>query len=1382
MQYLFYFGGAINCPTAKMKTANRLVTILKLTSFLFIFWNSPIIAQNQNLRFQKLEAKNVPLFPVVECMLQDSRGFFWIGSYSGLYRYDGYEFNHFQNIPNDSLSISDNKINGLVENQKGNLWVGTQNGLNFFDVKKETFKSYTVASQNGIGAIEINDLIIDRKGVLWLATVNGVFYKNPNQDIFYKISRNPKNENDIGDNIYSILEDNENTIWVLDNYGLSKIEKQSNEIINVVLFKDQFTKNFFPSNLMTEGNNLILISTSEGLYCYDKNNKAFEIHPVLGKLLKSTLVGDFTKFQNQIWISHTNGLLEYYPKTKTYTNHIYELNNPYSLPESSVYKNKISLPNTIWTFNFNERIRTANFQKREFFQMLPHDLYEAITHVRQYYEIYEFEKKHILIPKKEGARLLNFETGEIVPFPYQPTYNLEGWKSGVICFHEEKNGLLWIGTRKGIFLFDKKKMRFLPFENNINGINSLRSNNIRKIHRDKRGNLWVATWGNGVCKINFEKNEFIRYEDVLGKINLYTTGVRTIFEDSFDNIWIGTRGGLLKYLPESDDFLAYLHDEKDGKSISENTAFSIYEDKKGILWIGTYGGGLNKFDPQTGKFLLYSTKDGLLNNNVFSIIPDAQENLWLMSYDGLTKFNPEKITFQNFTSTNGLINDNFDAFMFGKSRYSEQLFFGGKSGLDIIHPDKIEYSKFEPNVWITDLKLFNESVPFRKQSTGGKDGYQLEQHISFEKEINLNYDQNVVSFDYVALDFSSPENIQYAYLLEGFDKDWQHVGNKRSVTFTNLKSGTYHFKVKATNGDGIWGSKIANLKIIVNPPWWNTWWAYLLYATSIGTLIWVYLQYQRRRYFLQAQLELEHQEAERLKALDTLKTNLYTNITHEFRTPLTVILGLSNLIKEQMPEISQEKITTYLHTINRNGEGLLNLVNQMLDLSKIEVGKLNLNLVQGNLLQYLKYLSDSYHSFAESKNIQIHFISPQEKLLMDYDPERIRQIFSNLVSNATKFTPQGGHIYILVEIQEEEQKFILKVKDTGIGIDPKQVDYIFDRFYQVEDSSTRKGEGTGIGLALTKELVGLMDGTISVESVKGEGTTFEIILPIERSAKLIEVNLVKENAKGWTAIPLAKNEEASILNDQSDQPLLLLIEDNTDVRTFLKISLEENYQIIEAVNGQLGIDLAIEKIPDIIISDVMMPEKDGFEVCQKLKTDDRTSHIPIILLTAKADIDSKIQGLEYGADAYLPKPFDRQELLVRIRKLIELRTKLQNRYQDLSNPIPQSNPLLEKEDAFVTQVRELIEVRMEDTSFGVAEISKEIFKSRTQVHRKLKALTGLATGEFIHHVKLYHALHLIQSTDKSITEIAFDCGYNELAYFSKLFSKKFGDNPSSFRK
>ncbi|MEL7118328.1 MAG: ATP-binding protein, partial [Bacteroidota bacterium] len=657
----------------------------------------------------------------------------------------------------------------------------------------------------------------------------------------------------------------------------------------------------------------------------------------------------------------------------------------------------------------------------------------------------------------------------------------------------------------------------------------------------------------------------------------------------------------------------------------------------------------------------------------------------------------------------------------------------------------------------------------------------------------LSYAYNSMRFEYAATAYNQSNVTQYQVWLEGFDKDWSEWTAEIRKDYTNLPEGDFVFKVRAKNANGVI-SQEGTFSFTILPPWYRSWWAYLIYALLIGAGIYALLRW-RTRQLKQRTVELEsmvkdrtsqienqkdqlEQQAEKLKELDQAKSRFFTNISHELRTPLTVIRGMSTKITgpEEIKKI-----------IKRNTDNLLNLVNQILDLRKLEAGTLQPDYIQTDVIAHLKYIFESFQSLAEDQNIKLHFLSESTEILMDIDKEKLLRIFSNLISNAIKFTPDGGNVYLTVSqnTSSNTKELTTMIRDTGIGIPEEKILHIFDRFYQVDDSTTRQGEGTGIGLALCKELVKVLKGDISVTSKEGIGSTFKVILPITRKATLEQVEVEDAATDNQfisyppPLLPTDNNQVQATINNQ--QATLLIIEDNPDLIVYLETLLDKHYQLLIARDGEEGIEMALEHIPDLILSDVMMPKKDGYEVCSMLKKDVRTSHIPIVLLTAKATVDAKLEGLEKGADAYLSKPFNEKELFVRLEKLAELRRRLQERYQNIpaanSDVSTTEEHPFTQEDAFMKQLKTAVEDHLEDSSFGTTQLCKALGMSRTQLHLKVKALTNKPTSHVIRSIRLHRAKELLEQGELNVSQVIYEVGFNHLSYFSKTFTEEFGINP-----
>ncbi len=625
--------------------------------------------------------------------------------------------------------------------------------------------------------------------------------------------------------------------------------------------------------------------------------------------------------------------------------------------------------------------------------------------------------------------------------------------------------------------------------------------------------------------------------------------------------------------------------------------------------------------------------------------------------------------------------------------------------------------------------------------------------------------------------YYNPDGNQFSYKIDGLDKDWNYLGTNRELRLDRLPAGPYVLHLRGADERGNWSERTIALQLIVQEFWYRRWWAYLIYAALFVAGSYFFYRFQLSR-------GIAEKETQRLQQLDAFKSRFFANISHEFRTPLTVIIGLVGSLRTHFTTGAKTEFANSAEMIRRNGQQLLNLVNQLLELSRVESGKLELSPSNGDLIAFLRYQLESFHSYAETRGIRLQFESGPPELMMAFDHEKVQTILINLISNALKFTPPDGQIVVFVTAGPERQppeQVIIHVRDTGAGIPADRVHRIFDRFYQVDDSNTRKGEGTGIGLALVQELVKLMKGQVTVDSTPGAGTDFQITLPYAPPLPGLQpapAPLVTE--KGFTENDFPPVDENS---DDDQRPLLLVVEDNPDVRYFIAECVKDEYRVLTAKDGAAGIEKAIERIPDIIVSDVMMPEKDGFELCETLRNDERSSHIPIVLLTARADFESRIAGLKRGADDYLAKPFEPEELLVRLENLVKLRRRLQQRYAALpyEAPAPSDDPALVLEDAFLLKIRGVVEAHLSETDFEMPQLERALGMSRSQVFRKVKALTGASPSVLIRSIRLHKGKELLQDTSLTIAEVAYEVGFSTPAYFSTSFLEEFGKTPSAWR-
>jgi signal transduction histidine kinase/DNA-binding response OmpR family regulator len=675
--------------------------------------------------------------------------------------------------------------------------------------------------------------------------------------------------------------------------------------------------------------------------------------------------------------------------------------------------------------------------------------------------------------------------------------------------------------------------------------------------------------------------------------------------------------------------------------------------------------------------------------------------------------------------------------------------------------------------------LFNKPVSIGEDSP-------LEQDISVTEEIVFKSSQNVFAIDYVALDFQQLKNNQYAYIMEGFDKDWNYVGKQRTASYTNLNPGTYTFKVKATNNDGVWNEKPAEIQVVVLPPWYRTWWAFFLYAMMlVAALVFLRRVIEMRERF-KSDLRLKEKEKEQIRELDKLKTNFFTNISHEFRTPLTLIISPLERFFAENPDLP-EKQKSQFKLIHRNAKQLLKLINQLLDLSKLEAGKFTPEISQSDIVEFLEKITFSFKNLAEQKQIDLTFVTEPKQLMAFYDADILEKVVTNLLSNAFKYTPEKGKIEVSLEptyqLDGQLDKVQILVKDTGSGISPQHISNIFNRFYQIQESTQPQIVGTGVGLALCKELILLHRGDISVASIPQEGSTFKVILPA--SASSFERSWIKETTKeiGIETLTVLKktvpkNDKSSI---NSEKPIVLIAEDNEELREYIKEVLSDNFEVLEADNGKLAWEKALNYIPDLIISDWMMPELTGVEFCGLVKENVKTSHIPVIILTSKSNNESKIVGWEVGADDYITKPFNANLLEVRVKNLLEIRRKLRERFTQEVEIQPKEITLNTADEHFLERAIRTVEENIDNPAFDIQQLESELKMSNMQLYRKLKSLTNLSGNEFIRNIRLKRAVQLLETESYTVSEIAYKVGFNDPSYFTRIFKKEYGKSPSEMR-
>jgi signal transduction histidine kinase/DNA-binding response OmpR family regulator/streptogramin lyase len=862
-----------------------------------------------------------------------------------------------------------------------------------------------------------------------------------------------------------------------------------------------------------------------------------------------------------------------------------------------------------------------------------------------------------------------------------------------------------------------------------------------------------------------------------------------LLEDPSGDLWVASNVGLLRFDVKKKTLGLIAFPDSLGQIPSDRTVECLYMDGTGTIWMSLKVGGLCRFDPNTSHLSVVSQPWTFATTHISAILGDDQENLWLSTRrNGLIKFNPRTGKIRLYDQADGLQGNEFNR-AFSKSP-SGELYFGGNNGFNAFYPNSILDNLYAPPVVIRSFRVFDQPRNFSGN------------------QITLPYSDNFFSFGFAALHYALPEKNRYAYRLEGVDKDWISAESRPEATYTNLDPGEYVLRVKASNNDGVWNEQGTWMKVTITPPWWRTPWAYGLYVLLLLGLLYAFRQYTLSQARLKNKLERKSLEAEKHQELNQLKTRFFTNVSHEFRTPLTLILNpLEDLLVEEAAE-SQKR--AYYLLMHRNAKRLLGLINQLLDLSKLESGSLAIFLLPGNIIPFIQSSVASFVPMAQRQRIALQVHVTQQVLWVNFDHEKVEKILSNLLSNAFKFTPEGGAVTVNVIWKPKEgpsdsmPRLTIEVSDTGMGIPAEQLDKIFDRFYQIDHSSTRNVEGSGIGLALVKELVELHSGKITVNSQPGEGTCFTVTIPLEEVSGNACTDAWVDQHDASISLSLteeyAGEEGSSDLSEAWDErtPLLLIVEDNADIRAYLRNTFDQAYRLVEAKDGVEGLSTAARILPDLIISDWMMPEMDGLAFCAQVKADEKTCHIPIIMLTAKADIQHKLQGLKNGADDYLVKPFHTEELIVRVQNLLTQRQKLRERFGRLFHESPPDHPapppqetaavslppedkLLSAIDAqFLQKLMAIVEAQLANPELNSSIIEREMALSRIQLYRKLKALTDQAPNDFIRSCRLKKAAELLSQRQFNVSQVAYQVGFTHLSYFTRCFRQAYGMTPSDY--
>lgn len=1349
-----------------------------------LFFTLKAIAQPTQLKgWQELTIAHGLSQGMIFDLEQDQKGFIWIATKDGLNRYDGYNFKVFTHDPYNPFSISDNACTALLMDRHKRLWIGTLNkGLNLYDERTQRFYQIAIRDPNVTDgtSYEVRLLAEDPEGNIWIGTGTGQPFKIT---LPASLQQGFPLQPDFTDQVQ--LTQLRLSTKVFNSLNLDFSFKPNGEALtglNNGIYAFNWKK---PKGLTKQGRfptdssiifdfyydvrqDFLVISNSHQLTCWYKGvQKKIALPLSSGQGVKIKPIDN-----NTIALSVASHLWLFSPAALFSHDSLTEQNAYLIFPPNLYAITKLLRDKTgnIWVGTSGYGLRKFNPRVNQFHSYLPQVSLSQLFVDQQGRTYGRYQDAYGLID-----RPLN----RMVPFLDNKLSEADRRQSYIM---QDRQGFFWVSitdfqTHKSVlvkFTSNWQLLRKYPLPAGVDF--GFRVNHTLEA---PDGKLWLGAMKGKLLCFDPKTETFQVFSYLSGSSN-HEIETYALLREPNGSFWIGTQQGLIKaeHLNTRPTYTYYKNTTTNRHSLSNDFVLSLANDPNEpnrYLWIGTKGGGLERLEKQTGLFTHFTEAQGLPNKVVYGILGDEFRNLWLSTNRGLSQFNPKTGHFRNYTQADGLQDNEFNTASFVKSATGE-LLFGGINGLNAFRPSELtKVDQTPPAVNILALQINNKPVEI-----SGPDEV-LRQGIEYTQQLDLQHDQNLLTFEFGVMDYTNSANNRYRYRLLGIDNDWVEAGTNRFANYAQLPDGNYRLQMMGS-ADGEHWSKPVELAVYIAPPFYRTWWAYLIYLVALGVLIWQLNRFQTQRLLLQQQVAYEQKEAGRLADLDALKTRFFTNISHEFRTPLTLLLGPINDLRQRHP-------TDMLYQVMyRNANRLQSLIGQLLDLAKLDAGQLQLDSQPGNLVDDLQVWIASFESLAQSRDITLKMTQNRSQQWMRYDADKLEKIVTNLISNALKFTPAGGNVQVEVLYADAEPAFTISVKDTGVGIAPDQIGHIFDRFYQADDSQQRVYEGTGIGLALVKELVTAMKGDIKAESQPGKGTTFVIRLPLESAEEPGSASPVLPVTNG--TIPALEEKAVWVTAGEaepetSSRKTVLIVEDNDDLRMYIRHVLEATYTVVEAVDGQDGLNQAVENLPDLVICDLMMPRLDGFGFCRQLKTQEATSHIPVVMLTAKADRESRIEGLTIGADDYLTKPFDRQELLLRVRNQLLQRQRLfewfrGNQWQP--EPIVAVPSTLSAEQKFLNRLTDVVLQHIDEPDFSVEALAEAVNLSRVQVYRKLKALTDTTVTNFIRDIRLAKAATLLTTQTDSVTQVAFAVGFDSLSYFSKVFQEKYGVLPSQYGK
>ena len=1300
---------------------------------------------------------------------QDKRGNMWFATYDGVNKYDGYAFTVYQHNEDDPNSIA-NDISRIVKtDSQGRVWIGTRDGLSRYDEEKDIFQNFFY-EKNG-KHLQVNGIEEISPELLLISTPEGLIMFDIKESKFRDDSFSTAMHKTIASTLYR--QDDQIYIGTSTDglYTYSITQKTFEKVIPILGTKQiQAILQQSPTRIWvaTEGAGLFLINPKT------KEIKNYLHSPSNPKSISSNYIRSLAMdSQNRLWIGTFNDLNIYHEGTDSFASYSSNPVENGSLSQRSVRSIFMDSQGGMWLgtyfggLNYYHPIRNRfkNIRNIPYKNSLSDNVVSCIV---------EDKDKNLWIGTNDGGlNLYNPITQRFTSYTLQEDESARGIGSNNIkaVYVDEKKSLVYIGTHAGGLSILHRNSGQVE---NFNQRNSqLVNENVYAILPDGEGNLWLGTLS-ALVRFNPEQRSFTTIEKEKDGTPVVSKQITTLFRDSHKRLWIGGEEGLSVFKQEGLDIQkASILPVSNVTKLFTNC---IYEASNGIIWVGTRE-GFYCFNEKDKQIKRYNTTNGLPNNVVYGILEDSFGRLWLSTNRGISCFNPETEKFRNFTESDGLQSNQFNTASYCRTSVG-QMYFGGINGITTFRPELLLDNPYTPPVVITKLQLFNKVV--RPDDETGI----LTKNISETKSITLKSWQTAFSIEFVVSNYISGQHNTFAYKLEGYDKEWYYLTDSRTVSYSNLPQGTYQFLVKAANSDGKWNPIPTALEIIVLPIWYKTWWALLIFfATFAGFITFVFRFFWMRK-SMEAQLEIERRDKEHQEEINQMKMRFFINISHELRTPLTLIL---TPLQEIINKISDRWTRNQLEYIQRNANRLLHLVNQLMDYRRAELGVFELKAKKGNAHQLIQDNFLFYDKLARHKKITYTLHSELEDKEVLFDANYLELIVNNLLSNAFKYTESGQSI--TVTLKEENGWLLLQVSDTGIGIPINKQGKIFERFYQIESEHV----GSGIGLSLVQRLIELHHGRIELDSEENKGSTFSVYLPqdlsVYKPSELAsndeqneEEQVYSTNSKAMYFIDTEKVENESVESGDKKRGTILIVEDNNEIRRYLSNGLADLFNTLEAGNGEEALEKLKDNEVDVIVTDVMMPVMDGIKLCKNVKQNIRTCHIPVIILSAKTDIKDQMEGLQMGADDYIPKPFSLAILTTKIQNMMRTRRRMLDKYAKSLEVEPEKITFNAMDEALLKRAMAIVEKNMDNIEFSTDEFAREMNMSRSNLHLKLKAITGESTIDFIRKIRFNEAAKLLKDGRYTVAEVSTMVGFNTPSYFATSFKKYFGCLPTEYIK